>query len=78
MMGRPWQKCRTSEIHYSHTHVSALTFPQIVGHVSVPYLLLHVVKRVWRVDGETDEDDMRVWVRQRSKPIVVFLTSGIP
>ena len=28
------------------------------------YLLLNVIKRIRRVDGEADEDDVRVWVRQ--------------
>ena len=42
------------------------------------YLLLNVIKRIWRVDGEADEDDVRVWVRQRSQSIVIFLASRIP
>jgi hypothetical protein len=42
------------------------------------YLLLDVVKRVGRIDGETDEDNVRVGVRERSKTVIVLLTSGIP
>jgi hypothetical protein len=42
------------------------------------YLLLDVVKRVGRVDGETDQDDMRVRVGERAQSVVIFLTSGIP
>lgn len=41
-------------------------------------LFLDVVERVGRVDGEADEDDVRVGVRQRTKTVVVFLTRGIP
>jgi hypothetical protein len=32
------------------------------GVMMLSYLLLYVVKRVWRVDGEADEDDVGVWV----------------
>ena len=42
------------------------------------YLFLDVVKRVGRIDGEADEDDMRIRIRQRAETIVVFLTRGIP
>lgn len=42
------------------------------------HLLLDVVERVWRVDGETDQDDVRVGVRQRTETVVIFLTSRIP
>ena len=42
------------------------------------YLLLDVVKRVGRVDGETDQNDMRVGVGERAQSVVIFLTSGIP
>jgi hypothetical protein len=42
------------------------------------YLLLNVVKRVGRVDGETDQDDMRVRVGERAQSVVIFLASGIP
>ena len=40
--------------------------------------LLNVVQRIWRVNGETDEDDMRVWVAERTKAVVVFLASRVP
>lgn len=39
---------------------------------------MDVVKGVGRVDSEADEDDVRIWVRQRSQTIVIFLASGIP
>jgi hypothetical protein len=42
------------------------------------YLLLDVVERVGRVDGEADEDDVRVGIRERAQAIVVLLTCGIP
>lgn len=41
-------------------------------------LLLDVVKRVWRVDRETDQDDMRVGVGQRTETVIIFLTRRIP
>lgn len=41
-------------------------------------LLLHVVERVGRVDGEADEDHVRVGVRQRAETVVVLLAGGIP
>jgi hypothetical protein len=42
------------------------------------YLLLHVVERVRRIDGEADQDDVRVRVGKRSEAVVIFLTSSIP
>lgn len=41
-------------------------------------LFLHVVEGIWRVDSEADEDDVGVWVGQRSQSVVVFLASSIP
>ena len=41
-------------------------------------LFLYVIERVRRVDSEADEDDVRIWVAERSQPIIVFLTSRIP
>lgn len=41
-------------------------------------LLLNVVQRIRRVNGETDENDMGVWVAEWAKPVVVFLAGGIP
>lgn len=64
MMGRPEQKCRTSEIHCSKTDQSAFIRQVGVLHATpwarerVIYLLLDVVQRIRRVDGEADEDDM--------------------
>lgn len=48
-----------------------------VEHLGDP-LLLDVVERVGRVDGEADEDNVRVGVRERTESVVVFLTGGIP
>lgn len=48
-----------------------------VEHFGDP-LFLHVVERVGRVDGEADEDDVRVRVRERTQTIVVLLAGGIP
>ena len=41
-------------------------------------LLLDVVERVWRVDGETDQNDVGVGVRQRTETVIIFLASSIP
>ncbi len=42
------------------------------------YLLLNVVKGIWGVDGEANQDDVGVWVGERAKTVVIFLTGGIP
>jgi hypothetical protein len=42
------------------------------------YFLLDVIKRVWRVDCETNEDHVRVWITEGSETIVVFLSGCIP
>ena len=44
----------------------------------VSYLLLDVVKRVGRVDGEADEDDVRVGVGEGAETVVILLAGGIP
>ena len=77
MIGRPWQKWRTSEIHYDTVSIVArcLLRRQYRG---IIYLLLNVVKGIWGVDGEADQDDVRIWVRERAETIVILLTSGIP
>jgi len=72
MMGRPWQKCRTSEIHCC---VSAAACTR-VRHL--PYLLLDVVKRIGRIDGEANQDNVRVGVGERAQTVVIFLAGGIP
>lgn len=41
-------------------------------------LLKDVVQRIRRVDGEADQDDVRVRVRERSETVVIFLASRIP
>lgn len=42
------------------------------------YLLLDVVERVGRVNGEANEDDVRVRVGERAQTVVIFLACGIP
>jgi hypothetical protein len=42
------------------------------------YLLLDVLKRIGGVDGETDKDNVRVGVRERTETVVILLTSSIP
>ena len=42
------------------------------------YLLLNIVKGIWGVDREADQDDVGVWVGQWTKTIVILLTGGIP
>lgn len=41
-------------------------------------LLLHVVQGIGRVDGEADQDDMRIGIGERAETVVVLLTSRIP
>jgi hypothetical protein len=41
-------------------------------------LFLDVVEGVGRVDGEADEDDVRVGVGERPQSVIIFLTGGIP
>lgn len=42
------------------------------------YLLLDVVERVGGVNGEANQDNMRVGVRERAETVIVLLTSSIP
>ena len=42
------------------------------------YLFLDVVERIGRVDGEADEDDVRVGVGEGAETVVIFLASSIP
>jgi hypothetical protein len=44
----------------------------------VRYLLLDVIKRIGRVDGKADEDNVRVGVGERAQTVVIFLARGIP
>ena len=43
-----------------------------------PYLLLNVLERIRGIDGEADQNDVRVGVGERAKTIVVLLARGIP
>lgn len=42
------------------------------------YLLLDVVERVGGVNGEANQNNMRVGVREGAKTIVILLASSIP
>ena len=41
-------------------------------------LLLNVVERIGRINGEADQDNVGVRVGQRSETVVILLTGGIP
>jgi hypothetical protein len=78
MMGRPLQKCTTSEIHW-WARVSDYLIWGSLGHEgSYPYLLLDVVKGIRGVDSEADQDDVGIGVGERSETVVIFLASRIP
>lgn len=42
------------------------------------YLLFNVFERVRRVDGEADQNDVGIWVREGTETVVIFLASRIP
>ena len=42
------------------------------------YLVLDVVKRIWRVDGKAYQDDVRLGVGERSQAFIVFLPCRVP
>ena len=42
------------------------------------HLLLDVVKRIGRVDSETDQDNVGIGVGKRAETVIIFLTSRIP
>ena len=42
------------------------------------YLFLDVIQRVRRLNGEANEDDMRIGITEGTETIVVFLTRCIP
>lgn len=53
--------------------------PQGRGIVAVKlYLLLDVVKRVGGVNGEANQDNVRVGVREGAETVVILLASSIP
>ena len=78
MMGRPWQKWRTSDIHYITISILAHSEESLSRRVREAYLLLYVVERVGRIHSKTDQNDMGIWVGQRAKTIVILLSSRIP
>lgn len=41
-------------------------------------LLANVIKRIGRVNGKANQDDVGIWVRQRPQTVVVLLTGRIP
>lgn len=49
----------------------------VVLDLGVP-LGLDVLERGRRNNGEADQENVRLWVRERAKTIIVLLTSGIP
>ena len=53
-------------------------YPKDESNVGWSYLFLHVVQRVRRIDGKTDENDVGIRVGQWAETIVIFLTSRIP
>lgn len=75
MMGRPWQKCKTSEIHYIVQSARVCISQERTGPL---YLLLDVVKRVGRVDGKTDKDNVRIGIGEGTETVIIFLASRIP
>jgi hypothetical protein len=46
--------------------------------VRCTHLLLNVVKRVRGVNGEADQDDMRVGVTERTETVIILLSGRIP
>lgn len=57
------------------TTLHGLSFSE--GH-DLTYLLLDVVQGVRGIDGEADQDDMRVGVGERAETVVILLASRIP
>ena len=49
----------------------------VVGDLRPP-LALDIIKTRKRRDGETDEEDISLGVRERTQAVVIFLSSGIP
>jgi hypothetical protein len=81
MIGKPAQKCITSLIHCKSSfhrqhaiHIAAITECK----ERITDLLLYVIQRIRRVDGEADEDDMGIGVAEGSETIIVFLAGRIP
>ena len=78
MMGRPLQKCMTSETHCDTPLASYSVGARQFATVGSLYLLLHVLQRIGGINGEADQDNVGVGVRERTKTIVILLTSRIP
>lgn len=68
----------TAEMSYFRDPLHIYLDDETRKEVEVTYLLLYVVQRVGRVDSEANEDNMRVRVTQRTKSVIIFLTSRIP
>jgi hypothetical protein len=73
MMGKPWQKWRTSEIHCGTVSSRSNVF-----RARGPYLLLHVVERVGGINSEANQNNVRVGVWKGTEAVVIFLAGGIP
>ena len=67
MIGRPAQKCMTSEIHYTNSQLRMNTFAKVHAtcwEARITYLLLNVIQTIGAVNCETDEDNVRVGIAQ--------------
>ncbi len=65
----------SSHITYQHLFVSQ-QIEESEGESS--HLLLNVVERIRRIDGEADQNHMRIRIGQRAQAIIVFLPGRIP
>ena len=68
----PSQKCATSGCHYNEDQ------SMCSGRWGDTRLILHVAKADGKVDGEYDQDDVRLDVGERSEPVVLLLTRRVP
>ena len=67
MIGKPAQKCMTSEIHYTNDQSNLNALAQVHPtrrEARITYLLLNVIQTVRAVNCEADEDDVRVGIAQ--------------
>lgn len=74
-IGKPWQKWRTSEIHYKkekHVLVQGQQEKKLRGKM-IQNLFLNVLQRVGRINSKTNQNNMRIRVWQGSKTIIILL-----